>query len=109
MGRALVRGLLSRGFDVLTVAEAGRRGLPDDEQLRFAAIEQRVVYTCNVKHFAALHTAWLTDGLHHGGIVVLTRQLTPVGEQIRALTRLAGQITPEMMQDRLEFLGDWME
>ena len=42
---AVAEGLRRRGVDVLTVQEAGRSGLADPEQLRFAHSEQRVLVT----------------------------------------------------------------
>lgn len=41
MGRDLVRGLRTREMDLLTVAQSGRRGLSDDEQLAFATSQGR--------------------------------------------------------------------
>jgi predicted nuclease of predicted toxin-antitoxin system len=43
--RAVVRGLRERGVDVLTVSEAGRLGMTDEEHLRFARREGRVLFT----------------------------------------------------------------
>lgn len=107
MDRALVRALRSRGVDVVTSADVGRRRLPDEEQLRFATLEGRSLYTCNVADFTRLHAAWLRTGLHHAGIIVLADQLTDVGTQIRALARLATTLDPDTMRDRLEFLSNW--
>lgn len=107
MDRGLVRALRANGFDVVTVLEAHRLRLPDEDQLRFAASQGRVLYTCNVSHFADLHRRWLRDGLHHAGIVVLPDQLTTVGVQVRAFLRLAATLDADTMRDRLEFLSNW--
>lgn len=47
-------GLRQRGVDVLTADEAGRSGIPDPDQLAFAAAEERVMVTfdadiCNLR------------------------------------------------------------
>ena len=42
---AVAEGLRRRGVDVLTVQEAARAGLTDEEQLSFARTEERVVVT----------------------------------------------------------------
>ena len=36
-----------QGLDVLSTHESGRNGLDDEEQLRFAAQEGRILVTCN--------------------------------------------------------------
>ena len=109
MHRALPHNLRGASIDVLTVAEAGRRGLSDEEQLAFAASQGRAVFTCNVPDFARLHDAWVSAGRQHAGIILLTNQATPVGAQIRALVRLATALDPATMQDRLEFLTNWQD
>ena len=58
------------GHDVLTTQEAGQsdQSIPDDEVLRFAHAENRVLLTLNRKHFIRLHR----EVLDHSGIVVCT-------------------------------------
>lgn len=107
LARSLLRGLRSSGLDVLTVLEADRRELSDEEQLAFAAARQRAIYTSNVEHFARLHRDWLVSGRHHAGIIVLAEQRTLVGVQIRALARICQELDPSEMEDRLEFLSNW--
>lgn len=109
MWRGVVQGLRANGIDVLTAKEAGRNGLADDEHLTFAAAEGRAIYSTNVADFNRLHTTWQRTGDHHAGIVMLTHQGTPIGVQIRALTRLATTLDAETMRDRIEFLRDWIE
>lgn len=104
MDHDLVRGLRANGIDVISAAEAGRLGLPDEEQLSFATSEGRALYTCNVRDFPRLNSQWLRAGMHHAGIIVLPHQLAPLGAQIRALSRLAQSLNPEAIRDRLEFL-----
>jgi hypothetical protein len=107
MDRALVGGLRAQGIDVVTVLEAGRLGLPDDEQLSFATSQGRAIYTSNVGDFARIHAGWLRTGRHHAGLILLSDQRTDVGTQIAALTRLAAELTPEAAADRMEFLRHW--
>ena len=107
MRRSLVAGLRAAGFDVLTAAEALRRGEPDEGQLLFAASQERVCYTSNVGDFSALHIAFARSGRAHSGIIVLTDQLMGVGEQLRRLNALAAATTEEEMRSRLEWLGRW--
>jgi hypothetical protein len=103
----LVRGLRSSNVDVVTVAEVGRRGASDEQQLEFAASVGRSIYTANLEDFARLNSQWIATGRHHAGIIVVARQRTDIGAQIRALTRLCQELDPTDMQDRLEFLRSW--
>jgi hypothetical protein len=108
LNSGLVRGLRSRNIDVLTVAEAGRRGASDEQQLEFAVSVGRAVYTANLADFARLNDRWLATGQHHAGIIVLARQSLSVGVQLRALARLCEECEPIAMQDRIEFLLNWI-
>ena len=107
MDRDLVRALRASGVDVVTVAEARRRSLPDEQQLQYAASQGSSLYTCNVGDFARLHSDWLGGGLHHAGIILLADQSTDVGVQIRALVRLTATLDLAAMRDRLGFLSNW--
>jgi nucleoside-triphosphatase THEP1 len=109
MDRDLVRGLRRNGLDIVTVAEADRRRLSDEEQLIFAADQRRALYTANVPDFARLHRHWLARDRHHAGLIMLVDQRTPLGAQIRALVRLTNTLDVPAMQDRVEFLSNWVE
>lgn len=108
LSRALVQALRRAGFDVLTAAEAGRRGLPDEDQLTFAASENRAVYSSNRADFARLHTVWLETRRHHAGIILLRNQQTGIGVQVSALVRLSESVGDVGLGDRLEFLANWI-
>lgn len=107
MSKALAHNLRLRSIDVTTVAEEGREGLSDPEQLEFAASQGRVICTGNVGDFFQLHTAYLTNGLNHAGIIIIQQQGFSIGEQIRRLLRLIKSKSAESMQDNIEFLGNW--
>lgn len=107
--RAVARGLRQNGIEVLTAIEAGRQGASDEEQLEFAATQGRVLFSANVADFARIHKAWLQAGRHHSGLVLLHRQRTPIGIQVRALTRLANALVPGAMRDRQEYLSGWQD
>jgi len=101
---ALVDALRRTGFDCLTVNEAGLRGARDEDHLRFAVIEGRIVYTCDVKDFQRLDREWRLAGMHHRGIIILTEPRANVGLQIRCLQSLSARLGDTPMVDRLEFL-----
>lgn len=104
MARALVNGLRARGFDVLTVLEAGMKGRDDPAQLAYATQQGRVIYTFNVGHFCQLHTEYLEQGKTHSGIIVVPRQKYSIGEQLRKLAGFISSTTAEEMKNRLHFL-----
>src|SRR4051794_35988506 len=108
MHHGLVHGLRDRGVDLVTVTEAGRRGLSDEEHLQFATAAGRVVYTGNVGDFARLHNQWVRNGIHHAGIIALVDRRTGLGLQIAALTRLSVTKDSAAMRDQIEFLSAWI-
>ena len=66
-----VRELRGLGHEVLTSLEAGNanRAVTDEEVLRFAASEGRILLTQNRLHFLKLH--W-SEAISHAGMVVCT-------------------------------------
>ena len=69
------------GHDVLTTHDAGKSGqsVPDEEVLKFARQEGRVVLTINRKHFIRLHQ----QNAGHVGIIVCTLDLDFAGQARR--------------------------
>jgi hypothetical protein len=101
-----IAGLLrAAGFDALATPEANRLGESDPSQLLWATQEGRVLTTYNVSDFARLHSEWVTQGLHHAGIVVSRQR--PIGDAFRRLLHLAQTLSAEEMHDRLEYLSNW--
>jgi hypothetical protein len=69
----VVERLRSKGYDVLTVKDAGNanQGISDDRVLAFATSQDRAVITQNRRDFIWLHN----QGLDHSGIVACSRNL----------------------------------
>jgi len=107
MTGALVRALRARGADVLTALDAGMIERRDEEHLAFSTAEGRAVYSFNVGHFWRLHTLYLQEGRHHGGIILARQQQYSVRDQMRRLLRIIAEVRAEEMQDRVEFLSAW--
>ena len=101
---AVIRGLRDRGFDLLTVQEADRLGLDDEEQLDFASEMDRAIYTFNIRDFAVLHREYLERGENHAGIVAIPRQRYAIGEKIRRLAALLSTTQTEDMRNQMEYL-----
>ncbi len=62
---ALIRALRNADLDVITVADAGRLGLPDEEQLMWATEQRRVIYSFNRGDFCRLHRDFMATGIDH--------------------------------------------
>jgi hypothetical protein len=103
----VVRGLRSRGIDVVTAADAGMIRRRDEDHLRLATAQGRTLYSFNVGDFHEIHTAWIVSGQDHCGIVLTQQQRYSAGEQIRRLVLLIGSLSAERMRNREEFLGRW--
>ena len=63
---AVAHGLRQHGLDVLTAQDAGRCGLPDPDQLAFAAGDDRVMVTFD-SDYLALHQAGVRHALESPG------------------------------------------
>lgn len=68
----VARGL---GLDTISVHEIDRRGLPDDEQLRWAAREARIFVTRNRDDFVRLTIERFRTGEAHAGVLIVPRSL----------------------------------
>ena len=103
----VVRGLRSRGIEVVTAAGAGMIRRADEDRLRLAAVQGRALYSFNfnVRDFHEIHTAWAASGRDHCGIVLTQQRRYSTGEQIRRMLRLIGSLSAKAMRNREEFLG----
>ena len=66
----LVRGLRSRGIDVVTAADAGMIRRKDEEHLSLATVQGRALYSFNVGDYHEIHTEWTATGRVHAGIII---------------------------------------
>ncbi len=76
----VVEELREKGHDILTVREAGQAGVSDNEVLRHATEQQRIVLTFNEKDFIRLHR----QSDEHTGIVICTvdRDVSALAQRI---------------------------
>ena len=95
---AIAEGLRRRGVDALTTYEAGMLGASDEEQLAFAAQQERVLFTQD-DDFLRLHAA----GVDHAGIAY-TRQDASLGDIIRGLMLVYEVLDGNDMENHVEHL-----
>jgi hypothetical protein len=107
MQNALVVALRARRIDVLTALDCRMVGKSDEEHLRHAANDGRVLYSFNIKDFSLLHECWLSEGQQHAGIVLGFQQRYSIGEQLRRLLLMLNRKTEAEKLSRLEYLSTW--
>ncbi len=96
---AVALGLRRRGIDVTTTVETSLAGAADKEHIAFALSQDRVIVTHD-EDFLVLHSR----GVRHAGIVYCHQGDRSVGELLRLLVLVRECLTPEEMENRLEFL-----
>jgi hypothetical protein len=106
---ALVEALRRAGFDGLTTNEARMRGQADEQHLAFAFAQERVLFTMNTRDFRRLDATWRAAGRDHGGVIALTNQRQPIGQQLRAFRTIADRYGQEEMRNRFEFLRNYLQ
>ena len=91
----VVKALRQRGINVLTAQEAGRCGLADTDQLKFATANERVMVTFD-PDFLALHSS----GMQHAGIAWSHMLKYSIGQLIFMLVLLHAALDREDMKKR---------
>ncbi|MGO4882010.1 MAG: DUF5615 family PIN-like protein [Bryobacteraceae bacterium] len=105
--KALVVALRARRVDVLTALDCNLIARSDEDQLRHASGDGRVLYRFNIRDFSLLHAHWLAAGYPHAGIVLGFQQRYLVGEQLRRLLHPVNRVPSADMISRLENLSTW--
>lgn len=82
-----------RGVDIISVRQARRGGLTDEEQLLFAGQEGRCIVTRNAKHFAPLSRQFEEQGLPHAGVACVPDSLR--GERFAAIAAASQRFDTE--------------
>lgn len=98
-------GLRARGIDVLTAGEAGRLTYPDDEQLRFATANGRVMTTHDADYLT-LASEFLANGEPFAGVAYCLpkKYQGDVGRLVHALISLHARLTATDMLNHVEYL-----
>ena len=98
VSKAVVMGLRRRGVDVLTVPEAGTLGASDEEHLRRAREEGRVIFSQD-DDFLRLAAM----GADHAGIVY-ANQKSAIGEIISGLMLIHWVLEADEMIGHVKYL-----
>ena len=107
--KSLVAAFRSADFDVTTVADANKQSYSDEDQLAWAAEQERVIYSYNRRDFCRLHNEFLSAERNHAGIIVLRQQRYSVGQQLRGMLTLTAIRTAEDMVNQLVFLSAYID
>ncbi|MGK7948064.1 MAG: DUF5615 family PIN-like protein [Xenococcaceae cyanobacterium] len=99
----LVADLLNaRGFDVLTVRDAGKLQASDAEQLAYAVNQQRTLVTHNRSDFEKLvQTYFATKQKHYGVILAVRRPPQAIAQRLLAILN---HITADEMENQVRYI-----
>jgi hypothetical protein len=103
----LIQALGLRGIDVIGAWAVGMRERKDEEHLRFATAQKRVLYSFNVQDYCRLHAEFLAQNRTHAGIVLAKQQHYSVGEQMRRFLKLVATKPAEEITNQIVFLTHW--
>lgn len=95
----IAAGLRLHGVDLTTTPEAGLLRASDEEQLRFASSQDRVIVTHDTD-FLRMDAA----GVIHAGIAYLRPEMRSLGEMIRLLVLVWELLEPGEMRGHIEYL-----
>ncbi len=89
---------------VLVFSPIPTLGYPDEEQLIWAPVQGRVIYSFNIGDFCRLHGDFIAQERSHADIVLAPQQQYSVGQQLRGLLKLAADKSALEMANQLVFL-----
>jgi predicted nuclease of predicted toxin-antitoxin system len=101
----LATQLRQYGFDVTSTVEMGLIEADDDEQLAYAASNQRAIVTFNHKDFAVRHIRYMEAGQEHWGIVLSTEETVDVLR--RRILRLLNTLMAEELKNQIRWLNEF--
>ena len=99
----LVADLLNaRGFDALTVRDAGQLQASDAEQLAYAVNHQRALVTHNRRDFEELvQTYFDRDQKHYGVILAVRRSPQEIAQRLLVILN---QVTADEMENQVRYI-----
>ena len=70
----LAAALRRAGFDAISAREAGRKEVPDPQQLEFAISQSRAILSFNMVDYEVLAEQYFVESREHFGIIVSPRR-----------------------------------
>jgi Domain of unknown function (DUF5615) len=100
--------LRERGYGAESALGVGTTGLPDEEQLAFAASRCWTLLTSNRDDFTELARQWYAAGREHAGIVI-SQQFSrrEVGEILRQACNLLEAVSAPEMWNTVRYLQSY--
>ena len=99
----LVADLLkARGFDVLTVRDAGQIQASDEKQLSYAVNQQRTLVTHNRSDFEKLIQAYFEREQKHYGVILAVRRSPQ--EIAQRLLMILSQVTADEIENQIRYI-----
>ena len=103
----LAEDLRRRGFDAVRAAELGLERATDEEHLREATDQGRVLFTYDRVDYLRLDRTWRARGDAHAGIIVsLAPPRLLYGQLLRRLLTLLDRTTADEAVDQLIWLDE---
>ena len=93
---AIAKGIRVRGINVTTTPEVGLAGARDEDQVKFAKTEGRVIFTHD--------DDFLHVQIDHTGIVYSRQGRRAIGEIIQWLILMREVLDPEDKENKVEFI-----
>ncbi|MDJ1172737.1 DUF5615 family PIN-like protein [Roseofilum capinflatum] len=99
----LVSDLLkARGFDALTVRDAGQLQASDKEQLAYAVSQKRALVTHNRGDFEELIQMYFDTEQRHCGVILAVRR--PPQEIAQRLLAILNHVTADEMENQVRYI-----
>ena len=99
----LAKPIAARGFEVVTVQEAGRRSLSDESQLQAAVQRHAVMVTHNRLDFERLFSEWAeAQRLHYG--ILLVKRRRHVSDMASRLLAILNKFSADDLKNRILYV-----
>ena len=98
LSKAVVKGLKARGIDAESCVDLGMRTASDEEHLKLAFQQKRVIVTYD-NDFLRLHNS----GKPHAGIAFSTKPKS-IGDMIAILLLMHDVLHAKEMENKIEFI-----
>ena len=103
----LARDLRRHQYDVIHASERGAERELDEEHLRWAAMDGRVIITFDVHDFPTLAERWFLDERQHAGILLsFPPPLVPYPILLRRLLSLLDQMSAEDLVNQVLWIDE---